>query len=167
MSLLGAAQYQAVVLKQGAAVLAKDVYVNVGWRPKICRVTRYTAAGGEAIAIDGVLTAAAELPGGLKLATQAAASAAVGEDGITFTDVGVKIGQDAAIMATAAAHVLVELFRPTPDVAVVDLDDIDVVTSSFGKGEQYGSKVSSTGVRTYQGEETAVTDGGVTVTKAA
>ena len=167
MSLLSSAQYQAIVLKQGSTALAKDVYIDVGWRPLICRVTRYAAGGREAIAIDGVLTGSSQLQGGLKLPNDSTAGAAVGSDGITFTDTGVKIGQDASIMTTASARVLVELFRPSPKVDVIDLDDIEVRRDGFGSGEQYGTKVSSAGVRTYQGEGTSVADTGVTVTREA
>ena len=136
---LGAAQYQQFILKQPASAVSKTVVCRTGWRPEACRVTVYAADAGAAYAIDtagydeaaitkgptekrrpaGILNGA--VAGGLKDFKDDAASAAVGTDGITFFDRGVKIGQDTDIMKVNSAIVVVECFRSANGAVVVDL----------------------------------------------
>ena len=140
--------FKVIRMHQGTTALAKDVTINVGWRPAMAWVMNYKAQGDMAVAFDGE----AAPVGGLNFGKNAA-MVAVGADGITFHDKGIKIGQDAAIMTEASAEIVAILFRDINPVAAFDLDDVPVTPTAFGAGTQY--------------KESATTLGDVSVTKAS
>ena len=147
-------QVEVMVLKQGATALAKNLTVNFGFRPGFVMVFNYKAAARWAIAVDGQTAAAVQ--GGIKMDNSSTtlvenlAAAAVGSDGITFHDNGIKLGQDADIVTGANAVIVIVAFRGLRvNVAEIDIDGIGTVLSSFGAGKQYGltsGSLAETGV---------------------
>ena len=156
-------------LDQPATALAKNITINVGWRPSMAMVFNYAAAKRWAVAFD----AGSGPTGGLKMTTQTAASAAVGTDGITFHDKGIKLGKDADILTENNANVMVILFRDPEGVTKVTLSSLDSTPGkTFGDAKQYGAGLSGTAPnqkRTYavKAAEAApsLPDGGVHVTE--
>ena len=156
-------------LDQPTTALAKGITINVGWRPSMAMVFNYAAAKRWAVAFDADSGPA----GGLKMVTQTAASAAVGTDGITFHDKGIKIGQDADIMTEASANIMVVLLRDPEGVTKVALSGLDSTPGkTYGDGKQYGAKLTGTApsqTRSYDAEAAATApslpDGGVHVTE--
>ena len=124
--------FKVIRMHQGSAALAKDVTINVGWRPAMAWVINYKAAGSMAVAVDGEAVPA----GGLSFGKNAAMDA-VGSDGITFHDKGIKIGQDASIMTEIDAEIVAILFRDINPIAAFDLDDVPVTPTAFGTGKQF------------------------------
>ena len=119
-------------LHQSSTALAKNVTINVGFRPAMAWVMDYKAAGDMALAIDGETGPA----GGVKFGA-GAAMAAVGTDGITFHDHGIVIGQDTDIMKVASAEIVVILFRDINPIAAFALANVPVTPTAFGKGTQF------------------------------
>ena len=119
-------------MHQSATALAKNVTINVGWRPAMAWVIDFKAAGDMAMAIDGETGPA----GGVKFGA-GAAMAAVGADGITFHDKGIVIGQDTDIMKVASAEIVVILFRDIDPIAAFALANVPVTPTAFGKGKQF------------------------------
>ena len=102
-------QVEVMVLKQGTTAVAKKLTVNLGFRPAFVMVFNYKAAGRWAIAVDEQTASAME--GGIKMANETAAAAAVGSDGITFHSNGIKLGQDADIVTENSAVIVIVAFR--------------------------------------------------------
>ena len=120
-------------LAQPTTALAKNLTINVGWRPSMAMVFNYAADKDWAVAFDGISAPT----GGLKMNKDDTASAAVGADGITFHDKGIKLGQDAGIVTEASANIIVVLFRDIQGIAKVTLSDLDETKKAFGTGAQF------------------------------
>ena len=133
-------QVEVMVLKQGATALAKNLTVNFGFRPSFVMVFNYAADKRWAIAVD----AQAAPTGGVKMASDATASAAVGVDGITFHENGIKLGQDADVVTENSAVVVIVAFRGLRvTVEEIDLTKVGTVLNAFGGGKQFGLTAGS------------------------
>ena len=120
-------------IAQPTTALARNVTLYTGWRPGLVLVINYAAGKRWAIAADTGLAAPA---GGLKMDSSSVASAAVGSDGVSFLDNGIKIGQDADIMTEGDANILVVIFR----ASIVKLTLAEAAgIAAFGKGKQFGA----------------------------
>ena len=163
--------FKVIHLDQPAEKFGGDITINVGWRPSMALVFNYAAAKRWAVAFDADSGPA----GGLKQDSSTKASVAVGTDGISFWDKGIKIGTDTHIIDENNANIMVVLFQDPDGVTKVTLDDLDSTPGdgdTFGKGEQYGSELSGTApnqTRTYDVKEAEAApnrpDGGVHVTE--
>ena len=101
-------QVEAFYLDQPATAVAKNLDVNLGFRPAAVWVINYKAAGAMAIAVDGLEAAATE--GGLRFGTNAA-MAEVGNDGIYFTDNGIQLRGDTTLIRDNNANIVIIAFR--------------------------------------------------------
>ena len=140
-------QMKVLVLTQPATAIAKNLHVNVGWRPKLAWVLNYKAAGTMAIAVDGLEASATE--GGITFGVNAAL-AEVGSDGIYFEDYGITLKADAGLIRADAANIVVILFRNLADIGDIALA-LNPQVKPFGSGKQYNqtsSSLSNVGVTT-------------------
>ena len=120
-------------LDQPATALAKNLTINVGWRPSMAMVFNFAADKHWAVAFDADVGP----DGGLRMDTDDQASAAVGTDGITFHDKGIKLGQDAALVTENNANIIVILFRDIGGLTKVDLADLETTAMAYGTGAQF------------------------------
>lgn len=147
---MSANPFQVVRLQQPSTALAKNLTVNLGWRPAMVWVINYKAAGAMAIAVDGE-----DVAGGLTFGANASMAAAT--NGISFFDSGFKLGSHASLIRDDAAEVVCIAFRSLNPIAQVDLSDIEATPDAYGKGTQFGAKTEA-------GAETALGLADVAVT---
>ena len=121
-----------LVLDQPAAAIAKNHTVNLGYRPVAVIVINYKAAGHMAVAIDGLNSTVA---GGLSFGRNAA-MVAVGADGITFHENGIKLGQDASLITDNNAKIVILAFRTVRRFSEFDLSDAKATLDPIG-GKQF------------------------------
>ena len=129
-----AGQMRVFILQQPATAVAKDIYLNCGWRPRVAWLINYKAAGTMAIKVDALESATTE--GGLVFGVNAAL-AEVGSDGIFFVDNGLKLGQDATLITEDAAEVVVICFRDFFEAEKIDLSTAKTRVEPYGTGKQF------------------------------
>ena len=155
-------QFKLLRLQQPSTAVAKDLTINVGWRPAMAWVINYKVAGNMAIAVDGEGVA-----GGLSFDSLVAIAAAT--NGISFHDKGIVLGSNATLVREDAAELIVMLFRNLVPVAQIALADVHVTDSDYGDGEQYGARLTGTAPAQTRSYDLANTQelSEVSVTKAA
>ena len=155
-------QFKLLRLQQPATAVAKDLTINVGWRPAMAWVMNYKAAGNMAIAVDGEGVA-----GGVSFGAGVAMAATT--NGISFHDKGITLGSHATLVREDAAELIVMLFRDLSPIAQIALSGVEETDSDFGKGEQYGARLTGTAPAQTRSYDLPDTQGlsEVSVTKAA
>lgn len=128
--MLAANAIETFIITQQAAAGSSDYEIVVGWRPAVVLLIDYKGAGNIALQVDtNHIGASKQLAGGFKLATNSAAAAALGADGIRITDEGCILGQDAFIKANGAILVAV-LIRGGDAVHAANLASVPTKPSS-------------------------------------
>ena len=140
-----------VVLEQPSTKVSKTITVDVGFRPAVAMVMNYKGGGDVAIAVDGV----SSQPTGNAVVLDD--KNALGSNGITFWDQGIKLGTTASFNENSAKIVCI-LFRdfataagsPTrsattgaltavaPTPPTFGLGTVPTTKSQFGAGDQFG-----------------------------
>lgn len=160
---IAAETVKVVRLKQGAASLAKDLFVNIGWKPDMIevynlgvRASNGTWTGGGAI---GVWVDELSEEGDIGLGAIGGATSFDPDAtlGITPHSKGFYIGQNSTLVKVNNGRIVLRCTRNMYDFGVVDVDsDLPKYSdNAYGKGTQYKIDTAN---NTY---DPSLSDGGV------